>query len=100
MRNIYEILKERKNKKTRALIIMPEKDMMYWVALPVYAHMFIKPAYEEINDLEGLFEFIHYFLVEHSITDNPAKQMCIETIVFPLYHSITKRNYDTDLVAW
>lgn len=98
MRNIYQILRERKDKQTTGIIVMDEKGMDYWINFPVYAHLFIKPAYDEINDLEGLIEFVHYFLVEYSETSNPVKKMCLETIIFPLYQQITGRNYDTELI--
>ena len=98
-KNIYQILRERKNLETTELLIMPEKPPMYWIALPIYAHQFIRPAYDEINDFTGLLEFVHYFLLQHSITNNQEKKLSIECVVFPLYNQITGRNFETQLIA-
>lgn len=99
MKDIYTRLKEINNKECTELIIMDEKNAMYWLGLPSYAFIYIKKAYDQIFDEEGLRQFVHHFLLEYSITDNPAKKMCIETIVFPLYQQITGRNYDSQLIA-
>lgn len=97
MKTIYQKLEDRKTMKTRALVFMPEKPKSFWAVLPAYANIYIRPAYEKIGDIEGLIEFCNHFVGEYSETTNSAKKKCIESLVFPLYASITGTNYDTNL---
>ena len=98
-KDIYKILEEINNKESGELIIMPEKSNMYWLGLPDYAFIYIKKAYDQVFYEEGLRQFVHHFLLEHSITDDPRKKMCIESVVFPIYQELTGRNYDSTLIC-
>jgi hypothetical protein len=78
---------------------MPPKRLNYWAGLPMYADMYIRPAYEMIIDIEGLIEFVHYFLMEYMESNNDAKRCAIEAVVFPIYYTLTRRDFDTTLIA-
>ena len=99
MKDIYTTLKERRKIESDNVLFMEARDYTYWIGLPVYAHMYIRPAYELITDLEGLVEFTQYFMVEYSETTNEFKKLCIEAVVFPIYEELTGRNFDVNLIA-
>lgn len=90
---LYKKLKSRQSVKSRELVIMPPLNNLH--LLPAYAQMYIKPPYELITDLEGLIEFVQHFVGAYS-EGNPAQKMCISVIVFPIYKSLTGRNYDVN----
>lgn len=74
-----------------------DRPVFYWNNLPLYAQLYIKPAYNKIVDQEGLIEFLRYFLDLWERTDNEVKRRSIETVVFPLYEEISGgRHYDTN----
>lgn len=76
-------------------VSLTERSWEYWLGLPTYAHMYIRPLYEMVCDQEGLIEMIHYFLLELSETESPEKALAIKTVIFPLYNWMAGgRNYD------
>lgn len=99
MKNILTTLREGKWTST-AIVIMPIRTPQYWLGLPMYADMYIRPAYELVFDHEGLIEFITYFLLEYSESNDEFKQLAIESVVFPLYNQLTGRNFDSNLIAF
>ncbi len=95
MRNLIKYLEEKKLSLDSVVTTKRYSDI-YWKVLPPYAEVFIKPAYELVFDLEGLNAFIHHFLIEYEYSNNDAKKLCIESVIFPLYRLVTGRNYDTN----
>ena len=71
----------------------------FWLNLPPYAALYIKPFFNivyESGSEEHYIEYCHKFLLEYSETNNDAKKRCIEKCVFPIYSFLTRRNYDTN----
>lgn len=80
-------------------IDLPSRGSDFWLGLPAYAHLYIKYHYDMVVNMEGMMEFVQFYLVEYGETDNPVKKMCIEAVVMPIYKAITGCNYDTNLFA-
>lgn len=78
---------------------LPRRSWGYWMGLPAYAHMYIKPAYNGVCDTETLVNFLDHFLGEYMETENEQKRLCIEAVVFPVYKDWTGRNFDANLIA-
>ena len=68
--------------------IVPTKTDNYWSGLPVYAKMYIKPAYDLLYDLEGMIVFCHYFMIEKSHSNNEIKIQAIGMVVQPMMDAI------------
>lgn len=96
---LIEKLKIRKLIETDHMVILPKKDFKYWLGLPAYGHIYIRPAYDLITDDQGLAMFMSHFLEVYEETQNDNKKIAIKAVVFPLYRQMTGRNYDTKLVA-
>lgn len=96
---LYSLLKARQRAETNGLIAMTIHDWKYWLVLPPYADIYIRPLYELITDQEGLIEFVHHFLIDYSETTLEGKKICIEAVIFPLYKDLTGRNYPTNYLT-
>lgn len=92
-------LEHRACKPAGNLVAMPPRDWKYWMGLPPFADMYVRPMYDLIRDTHGLVAFLHYFLTEWEETGNPAKREAIEAVCFPIYRAWTGRNWDTKLIA-
>jgi hypothetical protein len=99
MKNIIKILKKRRKQQTKALVFINQMPPMYWIGLGKYANEYMQPAYNLLTDIEGLYEFCHYFLVEYSETNCETKKNAIRAVVFPIYESIAGMGYNEDLTA-
>lgn len=97
MKDICKTLLEIQPDHKMGIIFLEHRKNEYWLGLPAYANLYIRRPYEMVTCVKGFIEFMHYFLLEYSITNNQEKKTAIEAVVMPLYSAVMGFNYDTEI---
>lgn len=71
------------------------KDTILFASLPSYAAVYIKPIFDNCNDIQDYINLYYDLLDISDNTLNISKKLCCDSVARYIYESLTNRSYES-----